>query len=239
MLDVQGTRSVASFRDPSGFVFQQDGVLYRQVNRSCQEDYDLLIGSGLYRRLVDDGSLVAHEEENLDAAAEPGVVYKILKPERVPFISYPYEWCFSEFKDAALLTLAIQRRAIEHGMTLKDCNAYNVQFHKGRGVFIDTPSVEAYREGAPWGAYRQFCPHLLAPLALMSLTDVRLNQLSRTNIDGVPLDLAARLLPLRSRFRPSLAVHIHLHAKMQAAHAGSAKAPQATGRFSRRSLLGL
>jgi len=239
MLDVHGSRSVASFRDPSGFVFHQDGILYRQVNRSYQEDYDLLIGSGLYRRLVDEGWLVAHEEEPDAAAAEPGEVYKILRPERIPFISYPYEWCFGQFKDAALLTLAIQRRAVEHGMTLKDCNAYNVQFREGRGIFIDTLSFEAYREGTPWVAYRQFCQHFLAPLALMSLTDVRLNQLSRTNIDGVPLDLAAKLLPLRSRLRPSLAVHIHLHAKMQSAHAGSAVAPKSPGRFSRRSLLGL
>src|SRR3954469_2008329 len=240
MLDTQGSRSVASFRDPSGFVFQRNGIVYRQVNQSYRDDYDLMIRSGFYRRMVDDGWLVAHAEEGPDAiAAEPGIAYKILQPERIPFISYPYEWCFSQLKDAALLTLAIQRRAIEHGMTLKDCNAYNVQFREGRGIFIDTLSFEAYREGSPWVAYRQFCQHFLAPLALMSLIDVRLNQLSRTNIDGVPLDLAARLLPLRSRLRPSLLVHIHLHAKMQSAHAGSAVAQRSTGRFSRRSLLGL
>ena len=152
----------------------------------------------------------------------------MLRPEPVPFISYPYEWCFGQFKAAALLTLAIQRRAIEHGMTLKDCTAYNVQFRDGRPVFIDTLSFEAYREGDPWVAYRQFCQHFLAPLALMSLTDVRLNQLSRTNIDGVPLDLAGRLLPLRSRLRPSLALHIHLHARLQSAYSGErARRPSA------------
>jgi len=34
-------------------------------------------------------------------------------------------------------------------------------------------------------------------------------------IDGVPLDLASRLLPFRTRFRFSLLVHLHLHAKSQ------------------------
>src|SRR4051794_12701425 len=101
MLEVKGTRSVASFRDPSGFVFSRDGALYRQVNRSYQEDYDHLMGSGLYRRLVDDGWLVAHEEVDT-VASDLGSVYKILRPERIPFISYPYEWSFSQFKDAAL-----------------------------------------------------------------------------------------------------------------------------------------
>lgn len=239
MHEIQGARSTASFRDPNGYVFKRDGVLYRQVNNSYRTDYDLLIESGLYGHLVADGWLIAHEVVDLELA-RPGLGYKVLRPELVPFISYPYEWSFSQFKDAALLTLAIQRRSLEYGMTLKDCTAYNVQFRNGRVVFIDTLSFEAYREGTPWVAYRQFCQHFLAPLALMSLTDVRLNQLSRTNIDGVPLDLASRLLPTRTKLWPSLAIHIHLHAKMQAAYAGAKRAVRASKRrFGRGALMGL
>ncbi|SIO67985.1 hypothetical protein SAMN05444166_8488 [Singulisphaera sp. GP187] len=241
MHEVRGTRSTASFRDPNGFVFQQDGVLYRQVNNSYRSDYDLLIESGLYGRLVDDGWLIAHEEVELASPdSDSEASYKVLRPEPIPFISYPYEWSFSQFKDAALLTLAIQKRAIEYGMTLKDCTAYNVQFRNGRVIFIDTLSFETYREGNPWVAYRQFCQHFLAPLALMSRTDVRLNQLLRTNIDGIPLDLASRLLPARSKLWPSLAIHIHLHAKMQTAYAGTAAPPRSVKRrFGRGALLGL
>ena len=94
--------------------------------------------------------------------------YKVIRPEPVRLISYPFEWSFSQYKDAALLTLAVQRQALRHGMSLKDCSAYNVQFHEGRPVFIDTLSLEQYHEGRPWVAYRQFCQHFLAPLALMS-----------------------------------------------------------------------
>lgn len=229
----------ASFRDPSGFMFHQDGVLYRQVNVSYQKDYDLLMGSGLYHRLVDDGWLVAHQEVDR-ALAGSDSAYKVLRPEPIPFISYPYEWSFGQFKNAALLTLAIQKRAMEFGMTLKDCTAYNVQFRDGQVILIDTLSFEAYREGLPWVAYRQFCQHFLAPLALMTLTDVRLNQLVRTNIDGIPLDLASRLLPFRSKLRPALAIHIHLHAKMQSAYGGEGGgARSAKRRFGRGALLGL
>jgi ribosomal protein L11 methylase PrmA len=247
MVATQDHRSVGSFRDPGGFVFQRDGVLYRQVNRSSRADYDLMMDSGFYRALVEEGRLIAHEEADV-APQDPEPSYKVLRPEPIPFISYPYEWCFSQLKDAALLTLAIEREALRHGMTLKDASAYNIQFRRGQPVFIDTLSFEAYQEGEPWVAYRQFCQHFLAPLALMSLTDVRLNQLSRTNIDGVPLDLAARLLPWRSRLRPSLAVHVHLHARLTAAYAGGnrkteAQAPSQArpdrARFSERSLLGL
>ena len=105
-------------------------------------------------------------------------------------------------------------------MTLKDASAYNVQLHEARPVLIDTLSFDLYRPGSPWVAYRQFCQHFLAPLALMSRTDVRLGQLFRTYLDGVPLDLASRLLPFRTRFGLGLGLHVHAHARVQRRYAG-------------------
>src|SRR4051794_30857078 len=93
--------------------------------------------------------------------AVPAPAYKVIRPDLIDFISYPYEWSYSQYKDAALLTLEVQRRAVERGMSLKDCSAYNVQFHEGRPILIDTLSLESYREGRPWVAYRQFCQHFL------------------------------------------------------------------------------
>ena len=213
----------ASFRDPSGFMFVSGGELYRQVNVSYRECFDLLAASGLYDALTSAGLLVSHEETSVPPPI-PEAAYKVVKPERVPFVSYPYEWCFSELKDAALATLEIQRNALDHGMTLKDASAYNIQFRDGKPVLIDTLSFDVYREGDPWVAYRQFCQHFLAPLALMSKCDVRLSQLSRAFIDGVPLDMARRLLPWRSRLQLGLLMHIHMHAKSQLSHANDARA---------------
>lgn len=203
-----------SFRDPSGFVFSKNGTLYRQVNIGFREHYDLLINSGLVAELQAEGMLVNHEECSPDLAPDAGA-YRVIRPDLVPFVSYPYEWCFSQLKDAALLTLAIQKKAMARGMSLKDASAYNVQFFHGRPMLIDTLSFEKYPEGRPWVAYRQFCQHFLAPLALMSYRDVRLNQLSKLYLDGVPMDLASALLPGRTRFRFSLLTHIHLHARSQ------------------------
>ena len=200
--------------DPSGNVFISNGIVYRQINNSYRQDYDHLISSGLYSRLVASGLLVPHEESGGWVGLAPSV-YKIIKPKEIPFIAYPYEWCFSQLKDAALLTLEVQKRSLLCGMSLKDCSAYNVQFKDGKPVFIDTLSFEPYREGEPWVAYRQFCQHFLAPLALMSRRDIRLSQLLRIYLDGIPLDLASSLLPVRTRFDLSLLMHIHLHAKAQ------------------------
>jgi hypothetical protein len=204
----------ASFRDPSGFVFEHEGSIYRQVNQRYADDYEMLMSSGLYERLVSGGLLIPHE-----VVPPPSLCsehhYRTLLPERVPFISYPYEWSFGQLKDAAIATLRVQKIALQHGMTLKDASAYNVQFVRGDPLMIDTLSFERYRDGTPWVGYRQFCQHFLAPLALMAYCDGRLLELLRVQIDGVPLDLAASLLPARAWLRLGLVIHIRTHARYQ------------------------
>lgn len=208
------TRHPSSFRDPSGFLFRRDGVLLRQVNTAYAADYDLLSSSGLYDALIARGWLVPHEEL-AEPPADAESAYRILRPEPIPFIGYPYEWSFGQYRAAALRTLELQQLALEHGMTLKDASAYNIQFIGCRALLIDTLSFERYEEGSPWVAYRQFCQHFLAPLALMSYRDVRLSRLMRTAIDGIELDLAVKLLPWRIRARFGLLSHLVLHAKSQ------------------------
>ena len=114
----------------------------------------------------------------------------------MPFISYPYEWCFTQLKDAALATLRIQRLALKKGHDPEGRHAPTTSSSTRAVPCSSTPFVRAYREGTPWVAYRQFCQHFLAPLALMAKRDVRLGSLLRTNIDGVPLDLASRAVAL-------------------------------------------
>ena len=219
MKTVEINRIHGSFRDPSGFLFKRDNVLYRQINKKYAEEYSLLMGSGLYENLTKARLLVQHEEVDI-SPAEAAEAFKVIRPQRVNFISYPYEWSFSQLKDAALATLSSQKRAMKYGISLKDASAYNIQFHEGKASLIDTLSFERYKEGTPWVAYKQFCQHFLAPLALMAKVDVRLSQILRIHIDGVPLDLTSRLLPFSTRFNFGLMTHIHLHAKAQQRYAG-------------------
>lgn len=228
----------ASFRDPSGFLFTREGILYRQINQKYRSEYDKLIQSGLYDTLVKDQLLVPHQE--VDAApANPDISYKVIQPDLVPFVSYPYEWSFSQLKDAALTTLAIQKKAFEKGMALKDATAYNIQFFNGRSTLIDTLSFETYQEGKPWFAYRQFCQHFLGPLSLMAYKDARLNQLLRVYIDGIPLDLVSNLLPTRTRLSPSLGIHIHAHASAQKRYADKTVDKDKQRQMGRNSYIGI
>ena len=222
-----------SWRDPFGFVYRRHGILLRQVNSAAAAEWEATEGSGFLRRLQTAGLLIDHEPAPLDWAADPSLVLTVIRPEPVPFISYPYEWTFGQLKAAALLTLEVQCQAMTHGLELRDASAYNVQFIGVRPVFIDTLSFRRATPGAPWIAYRQFCEHFLAPLALMSRRDIRLGGLLRDHLDGIPLDLAARLLPARTRLSLGLGSHIHLHARAQRRHADR---PEAAGEAATRKM---
>ncbi len=175
-----------------------------------QETWQGVVQSGIIDKALDEGLIVPFEEH----PPLPGS-WKTLKVETIPFISYPYEWSFSQLKDAALLTLDLQQMALEKAMVLKDASAYNVQFVGARPIFIDLLSFEPWQQGDTWQAYRQFCSHFLAPLALASTSDLRLAQLSRQWIDGIPLDIATTMLPWKARLSSGLLMHLVLHAAMQ------------------------
>jgi SAM-dependent methyltransferase len=221
---VTALRTGASFRDPDGFVFTVDGQWRRQLHAAARPAWERFCESGLSDQLVADGLLWPWQDltaaEGFDANA-----WHVIGSEPFPFISYPYEWSPTQLRAAALLTLRVQRSALAAGLTLKDASAYNVQFDGARPVFLDTLSFALHTPGAPWAGYRQFCQHFLAPLALMAYCDPRLGTLSRVHLDGIPLDLAARLLPRRTRWRAGLAVHLHLHARAITTHARARTTP--------------
>ena len=201
----------SSFRDPAGFVFQDQGVIKRAVTRFGQKDYDQLKGSGLYERLIQNQWLVPHAE---DTAPLEVNLYKILVPERIPVITYPYEWCSSQLKEAALLTLKIQLLALEHDMSLEDANPFNIQWKEGSPVLIDTLSFEPFKE-RPWFAYRQFCETFLAPLVLMAHVKADINRSLSVDLGGINLSFCSRNLPFFTWFHLRYLAHIHLHALSQ------------------------
>ena len=205
-------RSPGSFRDPSGTVYLTEDRVFRTIQPVFAEHWDAASGflaEALRREMLLPFTEVAPLEGS----------WKTLQAERLPFISYPYEWSFGQLKDAALLTLDLMQLAMKHGLVLKDASAYNVQFYNGKPVFIDHLSFEVRRAGEPWAAYLQFCKHFLAPLALMCYRDVRCGKMLSLWMDGLPLDMASSMLPWKTRFIPLLQLHIHTHARMQQRHA--------------------
>lgn len=224
----------SSFRDPSGFVYRWNGQIFRHVDASYRNEYEAVKQAGLFEELWNRGWLIRHDE--VDQPAMEGA-YATLRPEQLRCITYPYEWCFSQLKDAALLTLDIARLALDAGFVLKDASAYNVQFRGAKACLIDTLSFRRYREGEAWVAYGQFCRHFLAPLLLMAFRDVSLGRLLANHIDGIPLALATRLLPGRARMWPSLQLHLFLHARSERRFLNNSR--KVSPRVSKRGLVGI
>lgn len=210
----------SSFRDRDGYIFYKNGEVFRNIHFSYQHIWERLENSPFFNELISSGKLIGYE--NCEPESNSGV-FKTIKPTKLPFISYPCEWSFSQLKKAALLTLSIQKAAIKNGFSLKDASAYNVQFIGARAIFIDTLSFEQYESGKPWQAYKQFCSHFLSPLLLSYYGNPELKTLALNYMDGIPLDLCSKLLPFKSRFNLFAYTHIHLHARFEKKHSEDTK----------------
>jgi SAM-dependent methyltransferase len=207
-----------SFRDPESRVFYAGDEIYRALSKEGMEDFEALAESGLL-----DDSRIVHTERADGATAAAGVLPTetagVLKHERIPFVSYPYEWTFSMLKDAALLQLDLLLAALDRDLILKDSSPYNVQFKGGRAVFVDVGSFERLREGEPWVGYRQFCMLYLYPLLLQATKGVAFQPWLRGSVDGISPAQMRGLMSFRDRFRRGLATNVFLHARLEQRYA--------------------
>ncbi|HJS33586.1 MAG TPA: class I SAM-dependent methyltransferase [Alphaproteobacteria bacterium] len=207
----------ASFRDPSGYVLHREGRVLRAVTSRGAPDYAAAEEGGLVAELIERGWLVA--TKRLDPPTDDpalGDASILLEHERLPFISYPYEWTFSALRAAALLHLDIHLAALARGFTLSDSTAYNVQFRGARPIFIDVLSFRRYRDGAYWDGYRQFCQQFLNPLLLQAYAGIPFNPWYRGAITGISAAELRPTLPLRRRLSPRVVKHVTLNAALSA-----------------------
>jgi hypothetical protein len=224
----------SSFRDSDGYVFYAGGEVYRAISPGYKATWEALIRADFFNSLLRDKKLPNYSEvSSEDVVKNDLTVYKVLKVEKIPFISYPSEWSFEQLKKAALLTLSIQKQALLQGFSLKDASAFNVQFRGPKAVFIDLLSFDIYEEGKPWVAYGQFCRHFLGPLLLLSYGREGLQSLFVSHIDGLPLKLVSGLLPARSRFNLLAYTHIHLHARFEDRHSENTRVKQGALKISK------
>lgn len=206
----------ASYRDPSGRIYSIDGRIFRTVTEAAARDFNTVRASGLYDDLVAAGHVIAAETVEREIPELLGRhSYMLLEHPRLPFISYPYEWSFSELKSAALLHLNVHLSALERGMTLSDASAYNVQFIGAKPIFIDTLSFRPYRDGEYWMGHRQFCQQFLNPLLLRTFFGIPHNQWYRGAMEGIPTTDMARLLPFRRKLSWNVLTNIVLQARFE------------------------
>ena len=212
------TLEPGSFRDPDSRVFYTGDAVYRALSKEGLDDYRALQEAGLLEdpRIV--ATELAHDAPELDARLVKETA-GVLRHERIPFVSYPYEWTFSMLKDAGLLQLDLLLAALERDLVLKDSTPYNVQFRGARALFVDVGSFERLRPGEPWAGYRQFCMLYLYPLLLQALKGVRFQPWLRGSLEGITATEMRGLMSARDRFRRGLPTHVFLHARLERRYA--------------------
>jgi SAM-dependent methyltransferase len=209
------TYEPGSFRDPDSAVFTADGKVRRGLSGRAADDYERLSGTSFFPRLVGSGQIVRTAVHEGDAPLSPrGAPWtRVLEHERVPVVSYPYEWPFAMMREAASLQLEVLVAALGEGISLKDGTAYNVQFFGSRPTFIDVGSFEP--ASGPWPGYRQFCQTMLFPLMVQAHLGVPFQPLLRGSIDGLtPSQVAGMFSGLR-RFRKGVVRNVTLHSVLE------------------------
>ena len=197
----------ASFRDPDArVVYSAEGEVLRELSPRARDDWAALSQASFFRHAADEGRVVATEE------VSPG----LLRHERIPFVSYPYEWPFEMLREAALLLLSLLEEALAEDFVLKDGTPYNVQWRGTEPVFVDVGSFERLRPGEPWAGYRQFCTLFLYPLLLQAYRGIPPQAWLRGSLEGIEPVEARALLP---RFGRGVLTHVVLHDRLEAKHA--------------------
>ena len=207
-----------SFRDRESRVFYRDGRVLRALSQPALDDWRALVDSNFFDRLQGAGKIVP-TRELAPGGTGPGEAGEleapwvaVLEHDRIPFISYPYEWSFTMLKDAAQLQLDLLLAALGDDMILKDSSSYNVQWNGPRPVFIDITSFERRAEGDPWAGYLQFCQLFLYPLLLTAHRDIPFRPWLRGAIDGISPEECNRVFSWRDRLRPGVFVDVYLQA---------------------------
>lgn len=203
-----------SFRDPAGSVFFYNQDVYRTFNDKDIDEAKALLSSKFFQSHVEAGVIIPTSIEKNVFPKQNGISSFVLKHEKIPFVTYPYEWSFEMLKEAALLTLSILEGALKEGYILKDGTAWNLTFHKGNMCFFDVLSIGKYQEGQMWEGYKQFCQEFLYPLMLKAYKDIDFQNIFKGSLTGVNAYFMNQLFSISDLFKPGIFKHVFLNAKI-------------------------
>jgi hypothetical protein len=226
VISLAPTVDPGSFRDPDSRVFYENGTVYRLLSPAGLRAWEAFAATSVCGELLAEEKIVTTERVETDVLPRllPTEGAAVLRHERIPFVSYPYEWCFGMLQDAALLQLELLERALPEGFVLKDASPYNVHWRGAQPVFGDIGSFEHYGDGEPWAGYRQFCSMFLYPLLLQAHRGIPFQPWLRGSLEGISPDLCARILSRRDRLRRGVFTHVVVHNALERRYARAGRA---------------
>ena len=209
MIDEKG-----SFRDPAGKVYYKNDRVLRKLTTIGVNRFLKLQESNIISKSIQKGFLIETKEIKVEDNTKKDHNELILEHEKIPYISYPYEWSFSQLKDAAIFHLDFHLFLLENDATLIDASAYNIQFIGSELKFIDVLSIQKYTEGEYWIGHKQFCENFLNPLILKSKKGIKFNNWFKGNLEGIETKELNNLLNIFDKLSYNIFVHVHLLNKL-------------------------
>ena len=170
-------------RDPDGSVELTAQFVRRRLATGANTGF---LKSELGRSLVREGMLVDFSFVSESEICSP----------RLPFVSYPSEWCDAQLRDAGGFTLDLSERILEDGLELKDASAFNILFEGGSPIFCDHLSFVPIRT-KQWWAMGQYARHFVLPLNLAKSVGWPAHKFHMLSSDGIAPNEAANLLGVR------------------------------------------
>lgn len=199
-----------SFRDPSGAVFKYQNKIIRSISKIGEKKYIYIKNKNIIEDSIKNNFLIDTFEINDVFLKEKLKSSFLLEHKKLQYISYPYEWCFEQLKDAAIHHLNFQLFLLERGFELIDASAYNIQFIGSKPIFIDCLSLNKYKEGNPWLGHNQFCEQFLNPLLFTLSTKVLFNNWYKGSLEGIKSNEVVKFLKLSLKFNPIVFLNIIL-----------------------------
>jgi hypothetical protein len=189
----------ASHFDPSGQVFWWRGEVYRAIREPAASFFRDLFDRGVIAQLCESG-LVESEMTSMQMDGYDLIV----RHQTILPLTYPFEWPSEMLRDAALLTIDLNLKLAELGLTTKDSHAWNVLIEGSRPKWIDLGSItpDRRRSGPITGWHYQFQSYFFYPLHLMSIGKASLARYRLSDLDSpVSMFVILKELPHQLQFR--------------------------------------
>ncbi len=151
--------------DINGYTFVWRKKIYRAIYEKSQKDIRQTLKSGFLKEL-EKRDLIP---KTIIAKLKTFDSNLVLEHKKIQHITYPKEWSFNMLKDAALITLEVNKIAKNYSFQTIDAHPYNILFENNKPKFIDIGSFIPLNKGADsWFASEEFVFRFYIPLVLWS-----------------------------------------------------------------------
>lgn len=150
--------------DKHAKLFKYRNKIIRAINPDYTQLFTEIIDNKVIQELIASNLLILTEISSTTVHGHA----LVLEHPLLPFVSYPFEWTPSMFKDAALTILKLNLILMKNGFCTQDAHPWNILFDGTLPKFIDFTSIIRLPSHGCWIAIEEFKLYCLNSLLLMA-----------------------------------------------------------------------